>query len=235
MDIGSLRNAQLALEKKTLEDDERLILAALIKAGYDDEGRPRGYDGRLSADDLAKVIYVILWKFESPNWNEERRRIDTCKRRVRKAVNALIIRHNISIMCQAGSGGGYYLPANKAEVERNHLAFHRRAMTGLVKDTRGTKAAYADAVVQLTLGFEGEAKAYRDLAGLPDSDDDGPPAWVEVVTQLLQQVKGDPAKYAAEIKRIQDEFGDIFVRRDQLAKIRQLSGELNKVLEGLQA
>jgi hypothetical protein len=234
MEIGSLNKARAALAGNRLEDEERIILAKLIAAGYGEDGRPLGHEGRLSSDELARVIYPTLWPAESPSWNEEQRRIEHCKRQVRRIVNALIIRHGVSIMCQAGNGGGYYLPASKEEVERNHQAFHRRAMTGLVKDARGTKAAYADAMVQLTLGFEGEAKAYRDSVGLPDADEDGPPAWVAVVTQLLQQVKGDPVKYASEIKRIQEECGDIFVRRDKLAKIRQLSGELNEVLEGLQ-
>jgi len=58
---------------------------------------------------------------------------------------------------------------------------------------------------------------------------------VSVVTGLLEQVKGDPAKYAAEIKRLQEQFGDIFVRRDRVEKLKELSGELSRVLEGLQA
>ena len=55
------------------------------------------------------------------------------------------------------------------------------------------------------------------------------------MTGLLEQVKGDPAKYAAEIKRLQEQFGDIFVRRDRVEKLKELSGELSRVLEGLQA
>lgn len=230
MEIGSLKSARAALDGQKLDDDERLILAALVKAGYDDDGRPRGYEGRIGSNALAQVIYPMLWAVESSNWDEERHRIESCKRRVRKAVNELIIKHGISICCVAGNGGGYYLPANQEDVEGNYKTFHRRAMTGLVKAARGRRAAYADAMVQLSLGFEREAAVYR-----PGPGEDGPPAWVSVVTGLLQQVKGDPVKYAAEIRRIQEEFGDIFVRRDQVAKIRALSSELSRVLEGLQA
>lgn len=235
MEIGSLNNARVAMETKNLDDDERLILAALMNAGYDVDGHALGRQGRLSSGALAQVIYTTIWETESPNWNEEKSRIESCKRRVRDAVNGLIITHGISICCQAGTGGGYYLPANEADVESNHRAFHRRAMTGLVKAARGRKAAYADAMVQLTLGFETEAETYRGASSGAQSGEDGPPAWVTVVTGLLQQVKGDPAKYASDIKRIQDEFGDIFVRRDQVARIKQLSSELSRVLEGLQA
>jgi len=233
MEIGSLKASRTALEAEKLDDYERVILAALIEAGYDEDGRPKGYVGRLSSNDLANAIYSIYWDMASPNETEELHRFDTCKRRVRSAVNSLIIVHGISIMCRAGVGGGYYLPATKEEVEENSKSFHRRAMTGLVKESRGRKAAYADAMIQLTLGFEGEAEGYRELTGGPAED--GPPAWVSVVTGLLEQVKGDPAKYAAEIKRLQEQFGDIFVRRDRVEKLKELSGELSRVLEGLQA
>jgi hypothetical protein len=232
MEIGSLRASRAALEGKKLEDDERVILAALIEAGYDEEGRPLGYAGRLSSNDLAQAIYSIYWDMANPVEREELHRFENCKRRVRAVVNSLIIAHGISIMCRAGIGGGYYLPATKEEVEENSRSFHRRAMTGLIKESRGRKAAYADAMVQLTLGFEGEAEGYRELTGGPAED--GPPAWVTVVTGLLEQVKGDPVKYAAEIRRLQEQFGDIFVRRDRVEKLKELSGELSRVLEGLQ-
>jgi hypothetical protein len=234
MEIGSLKSARAALDGNRLDDNERLILAALVQAGYDESGKPLGHAGRLSSNALAQIIYPTIWESETPNWNEERTRIESCKRQVRETINSLIITHGISICCMAGNGGGYWLPASKEDVEGNYRAFHRRAMTGLVKAARGRKAAYADAMVQLSLGFEGEAKMHRDIADVPGPGEDGPPAWVAVVTGLLQQVKGDPAKYAAEIKRIQEEFGDIFVRRDQVAKIKQLSSELSRVLEGLQ-
>ncbi len=232
MEIGSLRASKAALEGEKLEDDERVILAALIEAGYDEEGRPLGYAGRLSSNELAQKIYDIWLDMANPVARDELHRFESCKRRVREVVNSLIIVHGISIMGRSGSGGGYYLPATKEEVEENSRSLHRRAMTGLIKESRGRKAAYADAMIQLSLGFEGEAEGYRELTGGPAED--GPPAWVSVVTGLLEQVKGDPVKYASEIKRIQDEFGDIFVRRDQVAKIKQLTTELNKALEGLQ-
>jgi len=173
MEIGSLKSARAALDGQKLDNDERLILASLVKAGYDEDGRPKGHDGRLSSNELAQVIYPLLWETESPNWSEERHRIESCKRRVRMAVNGLIITHGISIMCMAGPSGGYYLPANAEDVERNHRSFHRRAMTGLVKDARGRKAAYADAMVQLSIGFEKEAEAQTGTLGPAE---DGPPA-----------------------------------------------------------
>lgn len=217
MEVGSLKAAQAALDGKKLEDDERLILAALRQAGYDEDERPRGHAGVLSSNALARAIFSGLSELDGLSAAEKAYRMESCKRRVRTAVNRLIIVHGVPIMCRAGTGGGYYLPATTADVEENHGAFHKRAMTGLIKASRGRKAAYADAMVQLTLGFESEAEAYREMVtGTSAPAEVGPPAWVSVVSGLLQQVKGDPARYAAEIKRIQDEFGDIFVRRERL-------------------
>ncbi len=230
MNVGTLNGIKAALGTDRLTDDERIVLAALVRAGHDENGHPTGRAGILSANYLGTQIYPRFWEETSANDNEERSRIENCKRFVRKAVNSLIIKHRISIMCVAGSGGGYYLPATEADVENNHHRFHARAMTGLVKASRSRKSAYADAIVQLSIGYEAEVK--RLDAGSTETE--GPPAWVSVVTGLLDRVKGDPALYSSEIRRIQDQYGDIFVRRDQVAKIRQLSTELNRALEGLQ-
>jgi hypothetical protein len=232
MSVGSLNRINAALGSGKLQDDERLILADLVEHGYGEDDKPLGRAGMRSSDDLAAAVYPLLWESPSPNWSEERSRIEGCKRRVRKAINRLIIVHGISISCVAGFGGGYYLPATKEDVEENHRRFHKRAMTGLVKAARGRTAAYADSMIQLTLGFEDEARASLDLS---PSAADGPPAWVQVVTGLLQKVRGNPEKYAAEIRRIQDACGDIFVRRDKVARIRHLSSELNRALEALQS
>lgn len=228
---GSLARIRAALGRKDLQDDERAVLEALMKAGYDEKGRPQGRKGALTAGRLSEVLHPLM--LESV---PERRLIEhaeTCKRRLRKVINRLIIHFGIPIMCEAGYGGGYYLPAHDGEVEANHGRFHKRSMTGLVKASRARKAAYADAIVQLTLGYEKEADAVRERLGIPVQDDEGPPPWVAVVTGLLDRVKGDPEKYAAEIGRIRDEYGDIFVRRDKVKEIRRLSSELNRVLEGL--
>jgi len=226
---GSLKRITTALEAGGLEDDEKLVLAALLAAGYDEEKQPRGRAGSLSANTLAAVVSPLLWD----DGVKSRDRVESAKRRVRKVVNQLIIQHGIPICCEPGMGGGYYLPARDEDVELNHTRFHKRAMTGLVKATRARKAAYADAVIQLTLGFEDAARQVRLAAGAEELDDAGPPAWVKVVTGLLEQFRGDPERYAAEIRAIQDEYGDIFVRRDQVARIRALSAEMLSLVEHL--
>lgn len=231
--VGSKARIEKVMHRGGLDDDERVVLSALVRAGFARNGLALGWDGILSSSELAEVIYPLMYQ-DDPGEPERSRRIEiTCKRRLRKVINSLVIRRGISISCQAGSGGGYFLPATVVEVEHNHALFHKRAMTGLVKATRGRKSAYADAVIQLTMDFDRKGKEIADSLGLPRGEDSGPPPWVSVVTGLLQQVKGDPNRYAAEIKRLQDEFGDIFVRRDKVRDIRKVAGELNKLLEGL--
>ena len=233
MSVGTQNSIKAALAADKLTEDDRIVLAVLVRAGFAEDGTPTGRAGKLSSEQLAMELYSRRWETHSPSWTEEKARIESCKRLVRRSVNSLVIRHGISIMCEPGTGGGYFLPATPMDVESNHHRFHRRAMTGLVKAARSRKSAYADAVVQLSIGFEEEIARLNEGFAQP-GDDEGPPAWVEVVTRLLDRVKGDPDKYSAEIRKIQDQYGDIFVRRDQVAKIKELSNELNRVLEGLQ-
>jgi hypothetical protein len=80
----------------------------------------------------------------------------TGMRAVRALVNHLITVHGIPIICQAGSGGGYYLTGGVDDTERFYRAFLSRGKTGLVKAARGRRAAYADLTVQYALFDEEE-------------------------------------------------------------------------------
>lgn len=107
-------------------------------------------------------------------------------------------------------------------------------MTGLMKATRSRRSAYADAVLQLTLDFDGPAgDATRTRLGLPPRRGDSIPAWVQLVTKLLDRVKGDPTAYADEIRAIQDRYGDIFVPRYKVRELREKLGQVGKMLEEL--
>lgn len=152
-------------------------------------------------------------------------------RDLRHLINHLIITHRMSILCMSGLGGGYYLPATPEEVKDFYHAFHQRAMTGLVKAARGQKAAFIDTIEQLTLWYdapEGEALLARLT---PERDKDPTPAWVQLVTRHLERLSADPQKFAAEIAALQDKFGDIFVRRDTLAKLRSTAEQLQTLLK----
>lgn len=152
-------------------------------------------------------------------------------RDLRHLINHLIITHRMSILCLAGPGGGYCLPATPDEVRAFYHAFHQRAMTGLVKAARGQKAAFVDTIEQLTLWYdapEGEALIARLT---PERDKDPTPAWVQLVTRHLERLSADPQRYADEIAALQDRFGDIFVRRETLARLRSTAEQLQALLK----
>jgi len=220
--MDTRRRIEATLKHKQLEDDERTVLRRLMACGYAENGTPVGILGVISADELAREVAWHATISNNPDTQKER-----AKRHLRKVINRLIIVHGIPIMCQSGPGGGYYLPAFDQEVEENYARFHRRAMTGLMKASRARRAAYADAVIQLAMGFDGpEGEEIRQRIGAPRIDRLQPPAWVQVVTKLLDQMKGNPEAYATQIATLQERYGDIFVPRHKVAELR---GELAKV------
>jgi len=151
-------------------------------------------------------------------------------RDLRSLINHLIITHGIPIVCKAGTGGGYFLPASEAEISEFYQTFHRRAMTGLDKASRGKKGAFVEIVSQLSLGFDepGNREAIDKLRLCPE--DDPVPAWVQVVTRFLDRMADSPEKYAAEIRRIQSAYGDIFVPREKVRLLKEKTAEFQRLL-----
>lgn len=155
-------------------------------------------------------------------------------RKLRLLVNHLIINHDIPVICQAGIGGGYWLPGSKDEVEHFHRAFRKRAMTGLIKACRGKKAAFVDMVTQLTIEFDQEtgqgvqAPAVERLKLVPDPDPI--PASVQVITAQLRRYHDEPEKFAAEIRQIQEDFGEVLMPRDHLRKLKRATARLQNLL-----
>ena len=156
---------------------------------------------------------------------------EQAKRETRRLINHLIINHDIPIICMSGLGGGYYMPGDASEVEQFYEAFHKRAMTGLVKASRGKKAAFVDIVEQLTFAFDDEAgtQAFERLRLTPETNTT--PAWVSLVTRYLDKIRFDPDKYAAEIRAIQKRYGDVFVSRERLTAIRDAMQALQEQLK----
>lgn len=155
---------------------------------------------------------------------------DRGKRGLRTLINHLIMTHAFPIMCEAGGGGGYFLAGDTAETERFKVTFRRRAMTGLVKASRGSKAAYVDMMYQYTLGFDDPETqaAIEHMRFLPEED--STPAWVQLVTKLLDRFSSDPKTYAAEIRRIQKAYGDIFVPREKVTLLKEKTAEFQQLL-----
>jgi hypothetical protein len=229
------RITKLMMGSSRLDDIEQAVLGELMRAAYDADGKYREEHRIVPANTLTlAVLDHIPQRFEDKD-----RDLENSKRYVRATVNDLIIRHGVPICSAAGPGGGYWLPETVSEVEENHRRFHKRAMTGLMKATRARKGAYADAVVQLAIDFdspEGERlrrKFDTEKSGARRRSDSSPPAWVKMVTQLLDRVKGDPTAYSAQIAELQDKYGDIFVRRDKLEAVKAKAADLLQELAGV--
>jgi len=151
-------------------------------------------------------------------------------RDLRYLINHLIITHEIPIICKAGNNGGYFLPESESEVTQFYRSYHKRAMTGLVKASRGRKASFVEIVAQLSLGFD-EPDTRDALERLRLTPDEDPvPAWVQVVTKLLDRLSADPQHYADEIRAIQDTYGDIFIPREKVRRLRQETAKFQKFL-----
>lgn len=155
---------------------------------------------------------------------------DAGKRDLRRLINHLIISHEIPIICQAGFKGGYYLAGEPAEVSRFYATFHRRAMTGLIKASRGKKAAFVEILKQLSLGFD-EPETDKAIEKLRLTRDEDPvPAWVHVTTSFLDKISADPERYAAEIRQLQEKYGEIFIKRQQVELLKEKTAEFQKLL-----
>lgn len=177
------------------------------------EARGPGRDNAVPSDDLAHVVFGS--------------RGDVDKRNLRELVNHLINTHLLPICSMPGYGGGYWLPASPEEEAAVYEARRKRALTGLMKMSRGRKAAYVETLEQLTLYFdEPEGKdAIERLRLTPEDDKGGMPAWLHLVTRLLAKLEQDPQRYAAEIRQLQQMYGGIFVPK---AKVRQIDAKIRE-------
>lgn len=177
------------------------------------EANAKGRDAAMSADDLALCLFS--------------RSTDTEKRNVRHLVNHLIISHKLPIMSAAGPGGGYFLPLTKGEEEQVYNNRRKRAMTGLLKMSRGRKGAYVDNIEQLSFWFD-EPEGAAVLERLKISRDRDPvPVWLKLVTRYLDRLDRDPQKYAVYIEQLQRQFSSIFLPRALLDQLRtQAEGQV---------
>lgn len=226
--MDTKKKVETVMRVSKLEDVEREILRVLLSSGYDGTGKAIGREGAISATDLALQVFAVA------GGRANRDGLESAKRELREWINRLIFRHKIPIMCEAGYGGGYYLPASAEEVQAHRRRFRRRAMTGLLKDARSGEG-YAETMVQLTLGFEQEeGQEIRAKYGMgPDEDIDPIPAWHRVLTSLLDHVASDPDAYAEQIRELRNKYPTIFVPREKVEEIRDLTARLQGALQGL--
>ena len=190
------------------------------------KGRGKGLAAAISAEQLT---WALGLDFDGYN------PVEDGKRSVRTLINHLIISHGKPIMCRAGKGGGYFLSGSVADVEGFERAFHKRAMTGLIKMSRGKKAAFVEIVGQLSLGFDDpETQAAIEKFQLTP-DQDPTPAWVDLTTKFLDRISDDPEKYSSQIRAIQEKYGDIFVPRETVRELKAKTSEFQQLLSRIAA
>lgn len=200
---------ELKAQYANLVDEEAAVLRVLIERGP-------GLAMAISAAELADAATEA----------------DT--RLLRDTINRLIIFRRIPICCRPGRGGGYFIPASELEIERMYLEFYRRGMTGLVKGTRARKATYIDAIAQMAFGFD-EDERVLEMRRQAGDIETGPPAWAQVATRMLDRITQDPERYRTELDFIRERYGDIFLPRERVRKIREAASELVKLTEGIAA
>lgn len=212
----SVTNAALGIDKSGIHSRDLTELEADAVRILNDKAK--GIGSALSALQLACALF-------------DGASIEQDKRNVRHLVNHLIVSHRIPICSMSGKDGGYFFPITKDEETLVYNARKKRAITGLVKMSQGRKNALVDSAEQLVLFMDNpdNQKAIERLQLVPD---EGPlPAWVQLVTRLLDKLSRDPKRYAIEICELQRQFGDMFVPRETMKQLRTAAKTINTLLD----
>jgi len=185
-----------------------------------------GKEEKISAPDLALKFRQEM-NYLEVSYGERQRKIGMWKRDVRYLVNHLVIDHDQAIMSKAGTQGGYWIAANKSEMDQFYSSFRKRGMTGLVKASRGKKAVMVSMVKQLAFEWE-DLKGIKPALVRPYEYESAP---MSVVTTFLDKMTRSPEKFDHEIRLLRDKFGKVLMPKEDFSRIQRLSRELAGVLE----
>jgi len=195
-----------------------------------------GTENKISANELAVKFDCAMRGFDvDPESLKTIGRLspwlDKEKRVVRHMHNHLLTMHdNISILSQAGIGGGYWIAENKAEAIAFYDTFRKRGMTGLVKASRGKKASLIDMMEQVTFEFEELA---GDVGFSADADIAGDPAAIAVVDSFLGRMLDNPERFSAGLKKLSKKYGSILLDKTEVAAMKTKAAELSRLVEAL--
>ena len=141
--------------------------------------------------------------------------VATLSRSMRHAINELIDVHYIPVM--SSSGHGYWIVADKAELEMVRHEFMSRGIKSLQKAARLSKISLVDTVHQLALDLQDEGsdlhkhiKTGKQKTVEMQNIGDlilSPEAKMAVITQHLQELFDSPQDYADQIHALQRQFG----------------------------
>jgi len=197
--------------------EENKISAAVLALQYNSVMENLEYDSDLSAR--------LIKDFKNSSW------LDCKKRTVRHLHNHLLTMHdNISILSKAGAGGGYWIAENKQEAASFYETFRKRGMTGLVKASRGKKAALVDMMQQVTFEFEDLAV---NVGMLDKTDMSGDPAAIAVVDSFLGRMLEDPSRFSSGLKKLSKKYGSILLDKTEVAAMKAKAVELSKLVDAL--
>ncbi len=145
---------------------------------------------------------------------------DGAGRAVRQEISNLIHEEGLPVM---SSPQGYFLVANKAEIEACARKLRSQALAILAREAKLKKVSLVEVTGQLTLDLvrdvEERKKAEPEASEIP--------ARYEVITKFLE----DPLD-ADTLHRLQESHGAMFMPRKKLEHIRGTVKNLMEMLEG---
>lgn len=145
---------------------------------------------------------------------------DQTARGVRVMINHLIQEHRLPIYPLPGAGGGYFLgdPGKLPEAQRAVRIHLARVITGgrKARALGASAAELGQSMVQLTLDLPPATRqeVAEEMSGL--LAEAGLPMSHAAVAHTLARYQGDPQRYAQEIKALAEQYGGLFMRREDL-------------------
>jgi len=138
-------------------------------------------------------------------------------------VNHLIQQHHLPIYPLPGMGGGYFMgdPDKVDAIQRAVQTHLQRVITGgrKARALGASAAELGQSMVQLTLDLpDGAAQEVaEEMSGL--LAEAGLPMSHAAVAHTLARYQGDPKRYAKEIQDLAEQYGGLFIRKEDLKQI----------------
>ena len=184
-----------------------------------------GEDNAISANMFAIQFHL------GAEYAVDTKTLDIWTRYIRDMHNHLLFEHdNIPIMSRAGIGGGYWMAESEEEGAAFYRRFHKRAMTGLKKATRGKKAAVVEMVHQMAFEFEELEDKTPDMRPRAVPSSTTP---IEVVDSLLGRMMQNPERYAEGLLKIREKYGSVLMPKAHVAALKAKAAELQAMMAGL--
>lgn len=225
----------LGYDLKTWVHDRRLTHAESVFVGllWVDHV---GMKNAISAEDFAILFaYGFGGETLNPDFATDRMEIERWKRDVRYMQTHILEEHDdIPVISKAGEGGGYWVAAGKEEASEYYYTMRKRGLRGLVKATRGKRAAVVEAVEQLAFEFDDLTDRTAIVAkGIPRTAE---PMAPEIVDALLSKMTRDPEKFASTLRILREKYfspGAVLLKKESLAAMRAKAQEMTDLVASL--